>query len=87
MKEYTITLTSDERDLLIKEVTVCGCLEKIQGAQDNNGFEIQLTEIELEELLDALVDAIENEGDGETQDTLEELYDRLEAMGDFFGEE
>ena len=87
MKDYTVTLASEERDLITKKISVCGCLEKIEAAQDIDGFTVQLTEIELEELLDALVDAIENEGDGETQDAMEELYDRLEAIGDFFDED
>jgi hypothetical protein len=78
MEKFEIVLSPEEKALILSRITVCGCLEGIEQSKDGK---ITLTEIEFEELLDAILDILENSNEDEEQ--LGELFDRLEEI---FGE-
>jgi hypothetical protein len=77
MENYTIDFTQEELDLLRSRIKVCGCLEKLADAKPGK---FVLTEIELEELLDAIADELENSDDDETD--LDTLCEKLETLVD-----
>ena len=75
METFDIQLSPEERDLILSRVTVCGCLEKIEQAENGK---LLLGEIEFEELLDAMLDLLETSEEDEEE--LEALFDRLEQV-------
>ena len=77
MQNYTIELSQEELDLLRSRIKVCGCLEKLSEAKPGK---FTLSEIELEELLDAIADELENSEEEEAE--LDALCEKLENLVD-----
>ena len=77
MQNYTIELSQEELDLIRGRITVCGCLDKLTDAMPGK---IELTEIELEELLDAVAGELED-SEGEEAE-LDALCEKLESLVD-----
>lgn len=75
MEMFTLELSAEERDLILSRITVCGCLDKIEDAENGK---VKLSEIEVEELLDAIAEELENSDDDE--DALNALCERLEKI-------
>ena len=75
MQNYTIELSQEELDLLRKRITVCGCLDKLTEAKPGL---LELSEIELEELLDAVAGELEESDEEEAE--LDALCEKLEAV-------
>lgn len=75
MELFAIALSAEERDLILSRITVCGCLEKIKNAEDGK---LKLSEIEVEELLDAIAEELENSD--EDEEALNALCERLEKI-------
>ena len=75
MQNYTIELSQEELDLLRSRITVCGCLDKLAEAKPGK---IELSEIELEELLDAIAGELEDSEEEEAE--LDALCEKLESL-------
>ena len=75
MQNYTIELSQEELDLIRSRITVCGCLDKLTETKPGK---IELTEIELEELLDAVSGELEDSGEEEAE--LDALCEKLESL-------
>lgn len=75
MQNYTIELSQEELDLIRERITVCGCLDKLTEAKPGK---IELSEIELEELLDAVAGELEDSEEEEAE--LDALCGKLEAL-------
>ena len=75
MQNYTIELSQDELDLIRSRIEVCGCLDKLTEAKPGK---IELSEIELEELLDAIAGELEDSEEEEAE--LDALCEKLESL-------